>query len=475
MRKFIIIMFGALFPLLSVAQVGKARVDEIYEMSSIVWKLAGAEAYNNCRWTSYNEDVDAYFGKYADHELMAFCRQLLAERGISYDAVHNAAVFLSKDGKGRIGIYPGYTAQSLVDRDDRWTAEAYERYAELFDKFYRDTDFNKFFFAHSEAYKSLAAKVDKALGEQINTGWFEDFYGRDFPSMDLVVCAGCGPGNYGSSPDYPKDRNIFCVGVSGEDAEGNPVLSRRIYHTAIHEITHYFANPLIDSYFDSFGKDALEKMYAYSEEAFYYEAMAPETIPYEWLTRLSVLLYFRDNGEKQMEYDIGLEMRRGFIWMKQSYEFMDSFYGKRSEYKHLADFMPELVGFFNDVAADFGTVVREYENMTPYITEITPAPGSAIDMSADTVTFTIRFSQDMNKSSSTRILLENFDKDVDFADYGMGQYGIVFWQDSRTFVEKFPTRFMKDMKMFGLELYGKHFQNVYGFPLGYKYTYDCGY
>ena len=49
MRKFIIIMFGALFPLLSVAQVGKARVDEIYEMSSIVWKLAGAEAYNNCR------------------------------------------------------------------------------------------------------------------------------------------------------------------------------------------------------------------------------------------------------------------------------------------------------------------------------------------------------------------------------------------------------------------------------------------
>lgn len=50
----------------------KVEVDEIHELNSIVWRLAGAEEYSQCYIPGYADDIDNYFDGYKEHPLIAY-------------------------------------------------------------------------------------------------------------------------------------------------------------------------------------------------------------------------------------------------------------------------------------------------------------------------------------------------------------------------------------------------------------------
>lgn len=473
MKKILFIFIAFVLSVPSFAQLSKARVDEIIEMSGIVWNLAGADEYSQCGIESYNKDIKQYFKKFRKHELVKYCKQLRKERAIGYDAVYNASIILHLENDS-IVLSEGYTAKHLAEKDERWTEEAFEQYVILLNQFFRDTNFMSFFNSQNALYDKVEDTVNDKVYGKINEKWFENMFGCDFPKFNLYVSPILGPGNFGGDTRMPEDRKGICLGVLGTTKDNNIRISIYAFATAIHEIMHAFANPLVYENMDRFKKEDMETLWKCSDKIFWETAVGVHSLPFETLTRLFTCMYLADNG---LDYksQIGKEISVGFIWMNRCYDFMDNFRKNRNKYKYAGDYMPELAEYISYLASDIETVKEEYRNMRPVIEEITPAPGSELDLSEDFVTFTIRFSEDMRKSSSVRIIAEK-----NLASANPEKYGLTAgsrmnkWSDKRTFTITIPTALVKDYGIKGFKFNYMFYVNEYGFTMEekeYKFIY----
>lgn len=473
MMKILFVFIAFILSVSSFAQLSKAKVDEIIEMSGIVWNLAGADEYRQCGIESYNKDIKQYFKEFRKHELIKYCKQLRKERAIAYDAVYNASVILHLENDSII-LSDGYTAKHLAERDERWTEEAFEQYVILLNQFFKDTNFMSFFNSQKTLYNKIENTVNDEVYGKINEKWFEDMFGCDFPKFNLFVSPMNGPGNYGGDTRMPKDRNGICLGVLGTTPDNNIRISIFAFETAIHEIMHTFANPLVYENMDRFKKEDMETLWKCSDKIFWETAVGVHSLPFETLTRLFTCMYLADNG-LSYKFNIGKEMSVGFIWMKKCYDFMDNFRKNRNKYKYAGDYMPELADYISHLASDIEAVKEEYRNIRPIIEEVTPAQGSELDLSEDFVTFTIRFSEDMCENSGVKIISK---KNLAFANpekYGLtAESRMHKWSDKRTFTITIPSALVKDYGIEGFELNYKFYSNEYGFTIedkGYKYTY----
>ena len=75
---------------LSFAQ-SNVRVDEIQELSAIVWRLAKCEEYNTRINPQYLSDVETYFADFKEHPVMDFIRDMRAGKDtfsvVAYNSV----------------------------------------------------------------------------------------------------------------------------------------------------------------------------------------------------------------------------------------------------------------------------------------------------------------------------------------------------------------------------------------------------
>lgn len=427
------------------AGVKPAKVDEMFELTSIVWRLAEAREYSQCSIKEYAGDIDTYFAPYKTHPLIEYCQTIRNERGVSYDAISTGAAFLQKKN-GKIGICKGYNAQSVAEAEKRWSTETFEHYVELLNDFYITSKFNDFFVSHDSLYRHITSLMDTLMAANIHPEWFEQFYGKPFPDMTLYVCVNNGPSNYGLTETVPAERRGALLGGPAQNEDGTLYYTPYFASIVFHEITHSFANPLADKYKTELA-DATEKVYPYSESEFIQGAYGePSIIPYEWLTRLFMVYYMADNNvtPEWVPLYISSDMSKGFIWMSRSFDFMKNFTENRDRYKTIEEFMPQLVAHFNDMAANYDHIIWEWENNAPYVTEVFPVSGSTLDLSQDTVTIKITFSREMDQNTGAMFLY----------DYSLSN-GIEArqeWTDAKTKTIKIPTDWIKKSKWYGLKL-----------------------
>ncbi len=86
----------------------------------------------------------------------------------------------------------------------------------------------------------------------------------------------------------------------------------------------------------------------------------------------------KETGYSSFNARVSYQVARGFIWMRRSMDFMENFYAHRDLYPHIEDFMPQLIAFLNFTADNFDSVLTEYQNRHPYITNVYPAVNSDI-------------------------------------------------------------------------------------------------
>ena len=438
----------------------KVEVDEIHELNSIVWRLAGAEEYSQCYIPGYADDIDNYFDGYKEHPLIAYCNELRDELYISHDAVYRAGTFIEKSGDG-IGLCEGYTYADLAGIDGRWTAEAYEKYVNLLDDFYGRSKFDSFFDAHKPLYDDMSAKLDSIVKNKVDLAWIEGFFGQRLPEMRIFISPNNGPSNYGLNLNVPPCRRGILIGVHASP-DGRPTFSRMIVETIIHEVAHMYTNPLVDAYSDRFAAHIDMRLYGYAMNTFYEYGVGTDSLLYEWLTRLCVLYYQKQHGDNSVpiEYHIGSELKKGFIWMDNSFNLLDSLMNGNKGDKHIGDFMPALIDDLNETAENLGDVIAEYESGRPRIVEVIPTPGAELDLSGDFVTFTIVFSEDMyTNASGLQMLLENFAPTKCNGGIDQG------WKDACTFQMTYPTECVKDARIYGFVLNRDYMQDIYGFPM----------
>ena len=377
-----------LFMMLLYIHIGEARIipciDERFELTSITFALAGVPEFCESKISSYFRDLD-YFTPYELTEPINYVRKLNQEYKIGYNAVANVTAFLEIK-KGRVTLRSDIS--NLAEIDSRWNEKLLTEYIRMLNRFYKESKFDVFFNNHKELYKIAEERMGKYFANINLNEWLNSFYGRGM-NQDLNIYISLINGRH----NYAFPGGVI-IGVIG-DEEGLPTPNLQSLPILVHEILHHYTNSIFFAFWDEM-KDTANKIYPFINKEMtkiaYFNA---QTMALEWLNNLFVLTYLKQINYETMEFNLAQDMQKGFIWMQRSMDFMDNFNLNRERYMSIEKFMPQLISFFKYIANNFDLVIKEYEYLSPFITNIFPAPNTSL-IRVDEIIIT--FSQPMNGS-----------------------------------------------------------------------------
>ena len=384
-------------------------VDERFELAGIAARLAGYYEYSRGTIPEYDAAINGYFSPHRFHKLINHLKNIRVSNSIGYDAIPSATrLLVIKDGG--ISLNPEADVKKLCENDPRWTEEAFARFVEYMDDFYRKTDFHRFFEENSALYRKGEELVNGFA--EVDTSWFRSFYGRPLKSPELYISFVNGPSNYaltdsGTVPGFGILMGLW-FDPNTVTLENISVQQRCGFtDVIIHELCHNFTNPITGKYMKELAgaSDIIffeDDVCASMSEIAYGD---PSIMTHEWLNNLCEMMYFREKGLLYPEeygligsyesdaygYSAFVTAYKGFFWFNSTIELMDKFYGHRDKYPYFEDFMPEIVRFYKKFSKDIMSEREKYEALYPRIT------GFAVDSSAaDTVKLRFTFSVPMN-------------------------------------------------------------------------------
>lgn len=378
-----------------------SKVDERFELTSIVFRLVGAEEYVNNNIPHYAKDIDDYFTNYKEHELIQFSKEILRKRDyIAYNAIVSVANLLEIK-KGKVTIKPETDIRTYLENDDRWKEDTLKKFVKLLNKFYKDTKFGHFFASHQQLYAE-AEKNFNVLLEKVDTDWFTSFYGKPFGDPFIFIGLCNGRHNYALS-FYDKqniDNYGIIIGCTHTDSNELPVFDEyMVLPILIHEFAHRFTNPLIRKYEKEL-MPASEIMYPYLKEQLSKVGYGtPLAVHGEGFNNLFTNMYLNDHLFLFAKHSISKDERSGFVWMERAFHFMENYSRNKDLYLTIDDFMPQLIEFYNYTAQNIEYIMTEYTMKTPVVTSVYPA---IIDgrIPADTKEIRIQFSRPMWNASA---------------------------------------------------------------------------
>lgn len=165
-----------------------------------------------------------------------------------------------------------------------------------------------------------------------------------------------GNSNYGVSIEVNDSTSVPypVIGIFDRQGfiEGNDFVNNRVPIILIHEFMHPHINPLILSHINNL-KASGEVIFPLIEEQMRRQAYGSwENVLFEALVRASVIHYmkthdvFKGMVDKQIEYEIS----RGFGWVGSLAKKLEEYEADRQRYPDLGSFMPQIVGFYDDLA-----------------------------------------------------------------------------------------------------------------------------
>ena len=474
MKKYILITIATLFCCFTTSAQQHVRVDEVHELSAIVWRLAGCEEYNSGMYEEYAKDIEDYFGMYTDHPVMEHIRKMRNKPDsadiVAINSVPIAASAL-KIRNGHVAVRKEYKSRENADKyfkaeDDRWDVDDFFRYVRLLDDFYSKSNFHDFFEAHSGLYSQYIEIVEAQISS-IHQEWFEDFYGTGFPAVSAII-----------SPAYSIHN------FSGDDNDGLCPIIGMLYSpeqlkmmgdiyivTLSHEISHIFSSMVMKPYKDMLRKIG-ERIFPYIEdEVSRYGYGDPEAFMTEALNEVWSILYLRDKLGMDVCDMVARWERRGMVWTGRTVRFMNYFYEHRDMYPTINDFMPQLVGFMSNVADNIDAISRQwrFEHCEPiYVESVYPAPGTVVP--ADLEEIKITFSRPMDGLVVIKPLEMDYvlsiyaDTLEEVEELGIDPENTDYWSDDRkTQSLKICTRLQQGRK-YGIKIPGGFMGGRYGNP-----------
>jgi len=403
MRKFSLLFFFCICSTLVFSQL-KSHVDERFELTSIVFRLAGADEYNNNQVKSYISDIDDYFAPFKEHPLIRYVKEIREKDEVAYDAVSGITFQLVIRGN-HIDLSPQSDKAAFLQSEPRWKNESMDKFIKLLNHFYKETKFKVFFSRHQDLYSTAENRFDGLL-QTIHEEWFQSFYGEPLgnPAIYLSLCNGSS--NY-SMNAYSKDNSSnygIVIGCSRVDKDGipnfilaysednKPYYDNKKIRVIIHEFSHHFSNPLVTKYEQEMNV-AAEKMFPYvREQLAKYAYNDAKSILFEGLNELFVNTYFWEYKNPD-SYNIYDDENRGFVWMRRAIRFMNNFYENRIIYPYIKGFMPQLVSFINTSGNHIDQIMDEYNHSFPYVVNV--FPGINTTVSADIKEIRVDFSHPM--------------------------------------------------------------------------------
>ncbi|MFO0982732.1 MAG: DUF4932 domain-containing protein [Planctomycetota bacterium] len=323
--------------------------DPRVELLVIVFRLAGAGEYHmDSAESRYSRDVDHWFAPFRDHEAIRIARQERAAHGVGFDAIPSLAVHLDDSSRLELRMPREPHPEKL---DLRVTAASLAAFLPARRRFAEDTRFAEFYAQHQSLYDTAAARVQAAVAEARLDAWVREFFGPSASAASFTLIPGllCGGGNYGSSVLFADGRLELTpvMGISSWDQDGLPLFGADHIPTVAHELTHSFANPVIDHNADDL-EEAGTALFNTVAKQMQSQAYAGwRTMLYESLVRACVVRYVeRTQGTLKARAQAHEEEARGFRWTGRLADLLESYEKDRTKYRDLDAFAPHLILFF---------------------------------------------------------------------------------------------------------------------------------
>ncbi len=374
-----------------------AKVNEQVELMSIVARLAEYPEYVNNNFKAYASDTDAHFGKYKNHELIEFSREIRQTNSIGFDRVMRMAAHLNPNLTQKVAF-------TETVPSERWGKQTAEEFVRLLRKFYKDADCENFFASHASMYRVAEGRYQKIVDE-VDVDWFERFYGER-PDGNFYLYIGLlnGGGNYGVNVAYADGKqDIFAIMATPLTDEANlPVFhAESAFPTIIHEFNHSFVNHLVDENpkpFESSGN----QIYKLVAEKMSKRAYGNwKTLVMESIVRAGVVRYlFEHRGIEQANRQIAEEQAAGFVWMDELFVLLGTYENNRLAFPTLRSFMPVLAGYYVDLAKRVENKTAKFEAMKPKMLAIAEFKNGAQDVDPNLKQITFVFEKPMTGRGS---------------------------------------------------------------------------
>jgi len=205
--------------------INKNMVDERFELISVIFRLAGREEYSDTG-NDYSKEVAEKFAKFAEHPAVHYVKNDLSVDKLGgylgYDAPFRFSVHIEKkDGKFV------FIEDFNLLFDNRWGDGRAEKFLLLLNKFYADTDYNKFYKAHILHFEQFTQKFIDDVYSKIDFEWFAKYV--DISNLRCILTESSGECEYGATVN---DKIIYSL------------LFGSINSSLVHEFCHSFGAPL---------------------------------------------------------------------------------------------------------------------------------------------------------------------------------------------------------------------------------------
>ncbi len=297
-------------------------IDSRVELAATMARLAGYTEYRNPGIAAYDRAVDTYFARFRNHPSIALMRKLRADRGISYNAVVEAALAANPvTWKPVIRLSPWPS-----NLDPRWDARTLRTFLDSAKAFERDSGARRFFAGQRSIHAEAEASVRGNLEGKLDLGWYRTRMPAPPVAISRYIVV---PGLLDGPNSYSVQIGDRAYGVLATPSfrDGNPIQYPADAQIAllVHEFHHKFMNPWVDANYATLSAPA-GRLYKVVESRMRELAYGdPRILLYESLVRANTISYFRQHGEaavlrRQLAEDSG----KDFAWVAALADLLDA-------------------------------------------------------------------------------------------------------------------------------------------------------
>ena len=376
-----------------------AKIDERLELTTVVLRLTGQNAFTRAPDSKYTADIDSYFFKFKDHELINFVKNTIHSRkvlNLPLPVELAGDIKITSKGIALNDLWSLSVEDSANINEGTWTLKEIKEYVRLLNKFYKETNFHTFYLNQTEFYSEVQDSLNKIVS-QIDTSWFMDFFGKSFEMANIWVVPLLGPHNFADMRigKDGKEYHNCAIGLTHFDSLNAPQFDQKTFMLLIHEICHNYNNPICEKYEEDFLPICDTLLNFVGEYLDYYGQSS--SILYEGLNRVCEYSYYMAHNSLTDEYlnrRINSEECSGFVWIDEILKYMEVFHNNRDLFPTYEHFMPQLKLFYEDVVKKMDNYyLPKMKLKEPQVVATFPVKNSIVDTTISKVE--IIFSQPM--------------------------------------------------------------------------------
>lgn len=321
------------------------QVDPMLELLYIMQYLGDAQIKPNLVSnvkTSYQDDIDALFGEFKDHDAIKFLSKAI-DGDFSFERPPTACLYFNKDFS--------YSENYADSEMNQFYSVEVEDLRKNMEQFCLDTNFNDFFDSHKVFYFKMIAKyVEENLPDWNVVSAVESYYGYSKQGYTIDLVTLCHNGGYGPEIKKVQGNYLHCIHGPTKEVENVPTFwfNPDIF---VHEFGHSFIR--IAEYDSTSVPDNIKQAIQRSTRLFdlIYEKMLAieykgwDNVYEELILRATVIDILSQNTDLNIDEMLRFEEQQGFTYIYDVYEKLQDYNDNREKYPNINSFVPVITDY----------------------------------------------------------------------------------------------------------------------------------